>query len=187
MHRENSRIPSPSQKVRLDASKVLGIDADATPDQAQEAFENAQAKYAKLTGADPWVYDALRQAHDAFVNPRPVDSDLASPPLTLSSNLPLQNETTYFILANVLDIFMTFLLLNLGAVEANPIAAFIIDRWGFSGMIVFKLVLVAAVCVISQVVATRRLSYARGILWTGIVVVGIVVVYSLRLLVGQTT
>ncbi|HBE67183.1 MAG TPA: hypothetical protein DDW52_03445 [Planctomycetaceae bacterium] len=107
--------------------------------------------------------------------------------MSFSENLPLQNETTYFILVNVMDIFMTYLLLNLGAVEANPVAAFFIDSWGFSGMIAFKLVLVAAVCVISQVVATRRLSYARGILWTGIVVVGIVVVYSLRLLVGQTT
>jgi len=187
MHQDDSNDLPAHPDVLLDAREILSISEHATPDQVRQAFEHTQARYEKLTGVDPWVHDAVRQAYVAITSPASTSSDESPRRLSFSENLPLQNETTYFILVNVMDIFMTYLLLNLGAVEANPVAAFFIDSWGFSGMIAFKLVLVAAVCVISQVVATRRLSYARGILWTGIVVVGIVVVYSLRLLVGQTT
>lgn len=138
-----------------------------------------------MNSCDAWVRQAIRDAHRVLrEGPIAVTPD-ESKPLTLTGSLPLQNETTYFILVNVLDIFMTYLLLNLGAVEANPIAAYFIGRWGFAGMIVFKLAIVAAVCVISQVVATRNMRYARGLLWIGIAVVGCVVIYSLRLLTGQ--
>ena len=47
--------------------------------------------------------------------------------------LPLQDETATFILVNVLDIFVTYLLLSIGGTEANPIARFFLYRWGFDG------------------------------------------------------
>jgi len=97
--------------------------------------------------------------------------------------LPLQNETTYFILVNVLDFVMTYILLqsNRTVVEANPVADFFYQRWGFPGMIAFKLGLVAVICVLSQAVALRSIGKARFILITGIIIVSLVVAYSVSL------
>ena len=95
--------------------------------------------------------------------------------------LPLQNETTVFILVNVLDIFMTHRLLSLGGIEANPIANFFIRRWGFNGAIGFKLILAATVCVIAQVVATKKLNTAKRLLIVGTLIVSCVVIYSVGL------
>lgn len=97
--------------------------------------------------------------------------------------LPLQNETTIFILVNVLDIFMTYVLIRFGGVEANPIARFFLNRWGFAGMIFFKLGMVAFVTVLAQVIAVRKLQTARRLLQFGTVIVAIVVVYGLILFV----
>jgi len=99
----------------------------------------------------------------------------------LTGKLPLQTETSFFILANVLDIFMTYILLINGAIEANPLANFILQRWGFHAMIVFKLVIVVVVCIIAQLIATRNVKTARFLLVTGSVLVGLVVAYSMNL------
>lgn len=97
-------------------------------------------------------------------------------------SLPLQSETTYFILANVLDIFMTNKLLQFqSAKEANPIADYFIQRWGFAGAIVFKLAIVAFVCIIAQIVAMKKLKMARALLIGGTILVGFVVAYSIWL------
>ncbi len=180
----NKPLPS-GPAIKVSAREILGVDARATSEEIDAARDRVEDKYARLNGSDAWVRQAVRDAHQALSRNQQAIQDSTSKPLTLTGSLPLQNETTYFILVNVLDIFMTYLLLNLGAVEANPIAAYFIGRWGFAGMIVFKLAIVAAVCVISQVVATRNMRYARGLLWIGIAVVGCVVIYSLRLLTGQ--
>ena len=100
----------------------------------------------------------------------------------LTGELPLQNETTTFILVGVLDIFLTYMLLRFGAVEANPIANFFLARWGFNGMIAFKMVSIALVSVIAQVIAQFQMTTARKLLIYGTVVVGIVVLYSTLLL-----
>jgi len=92
--------------------------------------------------------------------------------------LPLQNETTTFILVNVLDVFMTYMLMRFGAIEANPIANFFFKRWNFDGMIFFKMGMVAVVAVLAQIVARRDLKKARFLLYVGTLIVGTVVVYS---------
>ncbi len=97
--------------------------------------------------------------------------------------LPLQSETSYFILANVLDIVITNALLRMHAIEANPIANYVLIHWGFNGMIAFKLFLVACVCLVTQLIALHHLRRARQTLYLGTVIVGIVVLYSGQLLV----
>ena len=99
--------------------------------------------------------------------------------------LPLQTETTIFILINCLDIFLTYLLLatTKGAVEANPIADYFMQHWGFRGAIAFKLAVVAFVTVIAQIVAIKKLNTARFLLIGGTVLVGCVVVYSIALFI----
>ena len=101
---------------------------------------------------------------------------------TLSEKRPLQTETSWFILVNVLDIVMTNILLRNGAMEANPIANHILIHWGFSGMIAFKLLSVVFVCLISQFVATKSMEKARALLIIGTLIVGCVVLYSVWLL-----
>ncbi len=99
--------------------------------------------------------------------------------------LPLQDETTFFIFVNVLDIFMTYILLTFGAIEANPIANFFLLRFGFNGMICFKLAITAGVCVIAQIIAAESIAKAKGLLALGTIVVGAVVAYSTYLFITK--
>lgn len=102
-------------------------------------------------------------------------------PSFFTRKLPLQNETTFFIFVNVLDIFMTYILLRFGAIEANPIANFFLHRFGFDGMIWFKLAVTTCVCVIAQIIATQSIAKAKGLLALGTLIVGAVVAYSVYL------
>ena len=98
--------------------------------------------------------------------------------------LPLETETTVFILANAFDVFMTYLLLNLGNFrESNALANFFLERFGMNGMIFFKFAIVAFVCVIAQIVATQKIKLARWLLNFGTLLVGLVVIYSLSMYV----
>jgi hypothetical protein len=105
----------------------------------------------------------------------------------------LPNETLWFVLVNVLDYFLTFLVLYYSEVsgsplktrlvESNPIAAYFIKRWGvIEGLLVFKLTLVAVVCLIAQRIALRQPQTARYVLNLGTAVTGVVVLYSVWLL-----
>lgn len=99
--------------------------------------------------------------------------------------LPLQDDTTFFILVNVLDIFMTYILLTLGAIEANPIANFFLQRFGFNGMIFFKLAITAGVCVIAQIIAAQNIPKAQRLLRLGTLLVALVVGYSVYLFIAK--
>lgn len=167
--------------ANIDPHRVLSIRHGASREQIDAAYAKA------LDSCDsanqfPWVREVVDSAYQELTNPRK-SSGLAKN--AFSRQLPLQNETTYFILVNVLDLFLTYILLAVGAIEANPIADFFYAKWGFNGMIAYKMVLVAFVCTLSQIVAKRNMRYGRGILWAGIAIVGLVVIYSVRLLVGQ--
>lgn len=100
------------------------------------------------------------------------------------NELPLQTETSVFILLNCLDVFMTYILLTKPrAFESNPVANYFLHNFGFNGMVVFKLVIVALVCVIAQVAALKKVRLGQFLLIAGSVLVGYVVVYSARLYV----
>ena len=118
------------------------------------------------------------------LNPKPPKSKYSIPE-SLNGELPLQSETSLFILINVLDIFVTYCVLRFNGMEANPIANAVFSRFGFQGMIWFKLIIVAGVCVISQIIAQSRLRTAQALLWMGSGLVGAVVIYSLLLLARQ--
>ncbi len=118
----------------------------------------------------------------------PTESSSEKPPETglfrfMTGQLPLQNETTWFILANCLDVFMTYVLIRFGAIESNPVANYFLHRWGFAGMIFFKMIVVAFVCLIAQVIAWKNLTRAIWLMRLGILIVGSVVVYSAVLFV----
>jgi uncharacterized membrane protein len=102
----------------------------------------------------------------------------------LTGRLPFEQETSAFVLVSVLDIIMTYLLLRTGRfIESNPVADYFIAHWGSRGMIYFKLGMTAFVCVLAQIVAQKKPSYAEFILKIGTLIVGCVVIYSLVLFI----
>lgn len=107
------------------------------------------------------------------------------------TKLPLEAETTRFVLANAMDVFVTYLALNMSAsgrtsrpiAEGNPIPLWFINRWGVTGMVYFKFGMVLFIVLLAQYVAQRKMTSARRLLNFGTIVVSAVVVYSLCLLV----
>ncbi|RLS54385.1 MAG: hypothetical protein DWH91_11965 [Planctomycetota bacterium] len=105
-------------------------------------------------------------------------------------HLPLESETSVFILVNVLDFVTTYWMLSHresghgSFYESNPVARFFLHHWGVRGLLMFKMGVVAFVCVIAQIVATRRESSARFLLIVGTIIVAAVVIYSWRLFLG---
>lgn len=104
-----------------------------------------------------------------------------------------RDETVLFVFVNVLDYFMTYILLmysnmqgsplRLKLMESNPVAAYFINHWGvIKGMLGFKLLLVVFICVVTQAIAYRNEDTARKVLNAGSVLVSGVVIYSLWLL-----
>lgn len=112
----------------------------------------------------------------------------------LTGHLPLETETTVFILVNLLDFFVTYWLLAHASAgmgnfyESNPFAAYFLHRWGVvKGLLGFKLTTVVIVCVIAQIVALRRIETARKLLWFGTIVVFGVVLYGASLFVRHAS
>ena len=96
--------------------------------------------------------------------------------------LPLESETTAFLLASFLDILLTYLLLASGRFrESNAVADYFIAGWGVKGMVWFKMTLAAVVCVLAQLIAAKKLRAGRFVLLLGTAVTGAVVVYSVTL------
>ncbi len=115
-------------------------------------------------------------------------NDSESPPEEKGSffnrDLPLETATCVFILVSALDVFMTFILLNMDNFrESNGIANWILVKFGFKGMVYFKFALVVVVVMISQFIATRRIQTARRLLYAGSIITLCVVIYSIYLFV----
>ena len=70
-------------------------------------------------------------------------------------------------------------------VESNPVAQWFIGHWGFRGMAGYKLIMTLIVVVIAEIVGRQKPMVARILLWGGTIVVGAVVVHSLRLLLAH--
>jgi hypothetical protein len=108
----------------------------------------------------------------------------------VGGELPLETETCRFVLASLLDLFMTFLLLyfsNRGmmrniVVESNPVAEYFIRGWGTMGLVWFKLSMVTVIVLVAQVIAVKRSTIAKLVLNGGTLFVAGVVAYSAVLL-----
>jgi len=111
----------------------------------------------------------------------------------LMGEVQLPDETLWFVLVNVLDYLMTYIVLytshmhgsplQLRLIESNPIAAYFINHWGpLKGLLGFKLGMVVAICLITQRIALRQPRTAKLVLNFGTLVTAVVVIYSLSLL-----
>jgi hypothetical protein len=102
-----------------------------------------------------------------------------------------ETEASWFGLASALDAAITVIALRqsaagemrLSIVESNPVARWFLHEWGAAGLIGFKAAMTAFVIVIAWIVGRSRPDVARGLLVGGTIVVGAVVVYSIRLLI----
>ena len=85
-----------------------------------------------------------------------------APPTAPPWGVPMfPNRYVWLVLLSSLDVFMTFLVLELGGSEANPVANFVLERAGIAGMTVFKFVLVAFVILVCEVLGRRDRAAAR--------------------------
>lgn len=98
--------------------------------------------------------------------------------------LPLFKEFLFFLAVNVLDVLLTFTLLSLGSFEeANIFARYVLQNFGFNGLIIFKYAVVLLVTCIIQIIATKELHTARRVIVAGTIFIGLVDLWSLGLLV----
>lgn len=98
--------------------------------------------------------------------------------------LELHDESSYFVLANFMDLVMTSILLRFSAVEANPIANYFYHQFGYFGMVGLKIASVALVVILAQVIVKRSRTKAQFLLVGGTIFVAAVVVYSMFLARG---
>lgn len=138
---------------------------------------------------------------DDEVTTAPVETKMTDAPTKrgvlsiFTTRLPLETETTRFILVNALDLFVTFLLLNFSSrgwlrgnvFESNPVANYFIRRWSTSGLVFFKFGVCTFVVLIAQVVARTNPRTARWLLNLGAIIVAVVVVYSLMMMARLRT
>ncbi|MBX3443085.1 MAG: hypothetical protein KF774_11825 [Planctomyces sp.] len=96
---------------------------------------------------------------------------------------PFEHEISLFLLASLLDFFMTYWMLShrpgeMRFIESNPAARYFLDHWGVKGLLGFKLAAVLVVVLSTALIAERRPAWARAILWLGIAGTALVVLYS---------
>jgi DnaJ domain/Domain of unknown function (DUF5658) len=165
--------------------------------QVQQAYQMLRAEFeansATDSKAESSASNSSRSKHPETPNSQPPPGSNAADTSAATANettlkdwlfgkpLRLHNETSYFILANFMDIVMTGILLRYSAVEANPIANYFYQRYGFIGMVSLKLASVVLVCVLSQSIAKRSEIKAKILLIGGTLLVAAVVVYSIFL------
>ncbi len=106
--------------------------------------------------------------------------------LLTSKHLPFQLETLLLIVLSIGDVILTFRLIGGGRhVEANPVAAWVINTWGWQGMVIYKFVLIAFICTLAQVIALYRKSSGMLVMWIAVLAHALVVMYSLFQLIGR--
>ena len=111
----------------------------------------------------------------------------------LTSHRPMEHETALFFLVSFLDYLMTWWMLNhrdpdspLRFGESNAIANWFLAGWGVNGLLSFKVGICLFVVLATQVIYHRRPNTAKAILWLGIAVTSLTVIYSGALYLRHT-
>lgn len=94
--------------------------------------------------------------------------------------IPACTAGSFFV--SSLDIVLTWLVLQLGGREVNPLAAAVIAHWGLGGAIAFKFSLMLMVIVLCEVIGRNRDATARRLAWWSVGVSAAAPAYTLALL-----
>lgn len=92
------------------------------------------------------------------------------------------NIYVWFVLASALDVFLTFIVLELGGREVNAVAAWVLDAFGLAGMTAFKFVVVAFVILLCQAVGRRNRRTGRRLAEWAVALTFVPVVFTLIML-----
>ena len=95
-----------------------------------------------------------------------------------------QNTYVWLVFVSALDVMLTWMILYLGGREVNGLAAWVIDRFGGVGMVVYKFALVALVIAICEAAGRRRDSAGRGLARFAVAVTCVPVLWSFFLLLA---
>jgi hypothetical protein len=124
-----------------------------------------------------WWFSREKNAEDTITTPRAKIEDIM-----LGRDLTLETETCVFILLSTLDLFLTvFLMEHFPVGEANPLAEYVLANWHYRGLVVFKFSVVAAVCVLAQIIALHKERTGRAVMVGGCLLMAALVGYSVRL------
>lgn len=93
-----------------------------------------------------------------------------SQPVAEGRHVMFPNHYAWFVLASTLDILMTAIVLNLGGIEVNPIADFVIGRFGMHGAMIFKFLMVIFVVCMCEMIGRRNLARGRQVASFAIIV-----------------
>jgi hypothetical protein len=93
----------------------------------------------------------------------------------------------WFVLVSALDVLLTWVILHLGGMEANAVAAWVIRNYDLPGLVVFKFGLVVLVVLICEVLARRNPVAARRLGWSavGLTCVPLLVASGILLSIGR--
>ncbi len=69
----------------------------------------------------------------------------------------------WLLIASALDIVMTAMVLSLGGIELNPLAAAVIGRFGMHGATAYKFALIILVIVLCEVIGRHKPHWGRSI------------------------
>ena len=93
---------------------------------------------------------------------------------------------TWFVFLSALDVMFTYLVLWFGGSEANKIANWVLNKFGFTGMIWFKFALVVVVILICEFVGRRKPSAGRLLIHLSLLVTCFPVVIASGLLIIES-
>jgi hypothetical protein len=106
---------------------------------------------------------------------------------------PMDRETSLFLFVSLLDFVMTLWMLNhrdpegrIGFGESNAIANWFLAGWGPRGLLYFKVGMCLFIVLSTQVIHLKRPNTAKAILWLGVAVTSLTVIYSGALYVRHT-
>jgi len=110
----------------------------------------------------------------------------ATGPGLFRRRLAMPAETLALVMVNVADVFLTWAIIvdpTMGGFESNRIAAFWLEVAGLPGMVAYKFVLLGFTLVICEVIHKHKPVLARRLMTLLSVIVGVVICYSLTLVV----
>jgi len=93
----------------------------------------------------------------------------------------------WLVLLSSMDIMLTWVILERGGTEVNPVARLVIDSWSLPGAILFKFSLTLFVIIVCEIAGRDRDRVGRGLALVAIAVSAIPVVYSMGLLLAHSS
>lgn len=101
----------------------------------------------------------------------------------LRDQLTYASAYTWLVLVSAMDIMLTIVVIDgLQGIEANPLAAYVINKGGFVAASYFKYSLVVLAIILCEVVGRMKDHVGRRLSWTMVMIGSIPVVWTLSLL-----